>query len=139
MTQVAFCPRSLSRPHHSFWHAMDRLNVRHRQGHARKCWQTKWAKVWVVHQNWLLCLQQMRHSMKMSPSLTFRWQSGGMHCNQKLVRCSCSSETPSKIQRCGWSSASLACSVFCACQGGQCCFNERTKQALETDDDEKNE
>ena len=26
-------------------------------------------------------LQQMRHSMKMSPALTFRWQSVGMHCN----------------------------------------------------------
>ncbi len=51
-------------------------------GHARKCGQTKWARVWLAHQNWLLCLQQMRHSMKMSPALTFRWQSGGMHCNQ---------------------------------------------------------
>ena len=30
----------------------------------------------------LLCLQQMRHSMKMSPALTFRWQSREMHCNQ---------------------------------------------------------
>ena len=51
-------------------------------GHARKCGQTKWARVWLAHQNWLLCLQQMRHSMKMSPALTFRWQSGGMYCNQ---------------------------------------------------------
>ncbi|KAJ8375438.1 hypothetical protein SKAU_G00060180 [Synaphobranchus kaupii] len=25
---------------------------------------------------------QMRHSRKMWPALTFRWQSGGMHCNQ---------------------------------------------------------
>ena len=48
----------------------------------------------------------------------------------KLVRCSCRSETPCKIQRCGWSSAIIACSVFCACQGGQGCFNERTNQAL---------
>ena len=30
----------------------------------------------------------------------------------KLVRCSCSSENPCKTQRCGCSSASLACSVF---------------------------
>ena len=57
----------------------------------------------------------------------------------KPVRCSCSSETPYKTQRCGCSSASLACSVFCACQGGQGCFNERTRQALQTDDDDENE
>ena len=52
----------------------------------------------------------------------------------KLVRCSCRSETPCETERCGCSSASLACSVSCACQGGQCCFNERTRQALQTDD-----
>ena len=46
----------------------------------------------------------------------------------KLVRNSCSSETPCKTQRCGCSSASLACSVFSACHGGQCCFNERTSK-----------
>ena len=57
----------------------------------------------------------------------------------KLVRCSCSSETPCKTQRRGCSSASHACSVLCACQGGQGCFNERTRQALQTDDDDKNE
>ena len=37
----------------------------------------------------------------------------------KPVRCSCSSETPCKTQRCGCSSASLACSVFGACQGAK--------------------
>ena len=57
----------------------------------------------------------------------------------KLLRCSCSSKTPCKTDRCGCSSASLACSVFCACQGGQGCFNERTRQALQTDDDDENE
>ena len=57
----------------------------------------------------------------------------------KLVRCSCSSETPCKTQRCGCSSASLACSVFCGCQGGQGCFNERTRQTIQTDDDDEDE
>ena len=57
----------------------------------------------------------------------------------KLLRCSCSSETPWKTHRCSCSSASLACSVFCACQSGQGCFNERTRQALQTDDDDENE
>ena len=57
----------------------------------------------------------------------------------KLVRRSCSSETPCKTQRCGCSSASIACSVFCACYGGQACSNEITRQALQTDDDDENE
>ena len=57
----------------------------------------------------------------------------------KPVRCSCSSETPCKTHICGCSSASLACLVFSACQGGQGCFNERTRQALQTDDDDENE
>ena len=57
----------------------------------------------------------------------------------KLVRCSCSSETPCKTHICGCISARLACSVFCVCQGGQGCFNERTTQARQTDDDNENE
>ena len=57
----------------------------------------------------------------------------------KLVRCSYSSETPCKTQRCGCSSASLVCAVSWACQGGQGCFNEITRQALQTDDDDENE
>ena len=143
----------------------------------QKMWANKVGQiVWLVHQNSLLCIQQMRHSMKMSHALTFRWQSGGMHCNQihrqliqqllgdhwkkdpqlvpialpsdiplapddllKLLICSCSSETPCKTQRCGCSSASIACSVFCACQDGQGCFNERTRQAFQTGDDGENE
>ena len=56
----------------------------------------------------------------------------------KLVRCSCGSETPCKTRRCSCSSASLACSAFCLCHGGQGCFNERTRQALQTDDDDEN-
>lgn len=57
----------------------------------------------------------------------------------KLIRCSCSSEMPCKTQRCGCNSANLACSVFCACQGGQVCFNERTKQVQQADDDDDDE
>ena len=57
----------------------------------------------------------------------------------KLVRCSCSSETPCRTHRCGCSNASLAYSVFWACQGGQGCFNERTRQDLQTVDDDENE
>ena len=51
----------------------------------------------------------------------------------KLLRCSCSSETPWKIHRSGCSSASLACSVFCACQGGQgCSMKEQGKLFRQT-------
>ena len=40
----------------------------------------------MVHRNWLIWFQQMTHSLEMWPSLTFRWQSGGMHCNQIGLR-----------------------------------------------------
>ena len=55
----------------------------------------------------------------------------------KLIRCSCSSETSCRMHRCGCNSANLACSVFCACQGGQACFNERTKQVIQADEDDE--
>ncbi len=53
----------------------------------------------------------------------------------KLIKCSCVSELFCNTQRCGCNSANLACPVFCACQGHQRCFNERTTQAIQTDDD----
>ncbi len=54
----------------------------------------------------------------------------------KLIKCSCVSEFFCNTQRCGYNSPNLACSVFCACQRGQACFNERTKQAIQTYDDD---
>ncbi len=54
----------------------------------------------------------------------------------KLIKCSCVSELSSNTQLCGCNTANLACPVFCACQGGQGCFNEKTKQAIQTDDDD---
>ena len=32
-----------------------------------------------------------------------------------------------------------ACSVFCACQGGHRCFNEKTRQTLQADEDDVDE
>ena len=141
----------------------------------QKMWANEVGQSVVGHQNWLLCLQQMRHSIIMSPAhfqvavwrnalqpdtpaidpTAFGWslEEGSKTLIQKtlpsgtplapddlpkLVRRSCSSETPCKTQRCGCSSASLACSVFCVCQYDQGCFNERTGQALQTDDDGEN-
>ncbi len=51
-------------------------------GARQKMWANKVGQSVMGHQNWLLCLQQMRHSMKMSPELTFRWQSGGIHATR---------------------------------------------------------
>ena len=31
------------------------------------------------------------------------------------------------------------CSVFCACQGGHRCFNEKTRQTLQADEDDDDE
>ena len=73
----------------------------------------------------------------------------------KLVRCSCSSETPCTTQRCGcshryrvnnlftlylWLQQCNPCllSVLCLCLFCQCCFIDRTGQALQTDDDDAN-
>ena len=57
----------------------------------------------------------------------------------KLLRCSCSSEIPCKTHIFGCNSASLICSVFCACQGDRRCFKEITRQTLPANDDGDNE
>lgn len=44
----------------------------------------------------------------------------------KLIRCSCASEMPCHTQRCGCCSSNLGCTVFCACQAGPACCNDRT-------------
>ena len=78
------------------------------------------------HNNfWLVAGRSIQNSY---PDNTSQWHPAAPDDLLKLVRCSCSSETPCKTQRCGCSRASLACSMFCASQGGQGCFNERTRQ-----------
>ena len=51
-------------------------------GARQKMWANKVGQSVAGAPKRLLCLQQIRHSMKMSRALTFRCQSGGMHCNQ---------------------------------------------------------
>ena len=65
------CQRSPLMQHHSFWPVMARLKVCHWQRHARKYWQAQCAGVWLLHQSFLPCLQQMRHLRKLWPALTF--------------------------------------------------------------------
>ena len=54
----------------------------------------------------------------------------------KLIKCSCVSDTPCKLIRCGCHRARLPCTIFCCCQGEDNCFNEltRTAQYLDFDD-----
>ena len=44
----------------------------------------------------------------------------------KMIRCTCSSETPCKSSRCGCNRANLACTIFCSCQTSTACYNEQT-------------
>ena len=57
----------------------------------------------------------------------------------KVVKCSCSGEIQCRTNRCGCRQSSLACSVFCACRGGHRCFNEKTRQTLQADEDDDDE
>jgi hypothetical protein len=54
----------------------------------------------------------------------------------KMVKCSCDSDVPCITKRCGCHNANIACTGFCTCQGGQDCFNEKTREFLQAEDDE---
>ena len=56
----------------------------------------------------------------------------------KVVKCSCSGEIQCRTKRCGCRQSNLACSVFCACQDHRC-FNEKTRQTLQANEDEDDE
>ena len=56
----------------------------------------------------------------------------------KVVKCGCSGEIQCRTKRCGCRQSNLACSVFCACQDYRC-FNEKTRQTLQPDEDEDDE
>ena len=57
----------------------------------------------------------------------------------KVVKYSCGGDSPCKTYKCGCRHADIACSVYCACLGGQGCSNDRTKQALQADNDADDE
>ena len=54
----------------------------------------------------------------------------------KVVKCSCCGEIQCRTKRCGCRQSNLACSVFCACQGGHQCFNEKARQTLQANEDD---
>ena len=53
----------------------------------------------------------------------------------KLVKYSCGAETKCTTNKCGCQHATLVCSVFCSYQKGQDCFSDKTREALQTEDD----
>ena len=57
----------------------------------------------------------------------------------KVVKCGYSGEIKCRTKRCGYRQSNLACSVFCACQGGHRCFNEKTRQTLQANEDDNDE
>ena len=54
----------------------------------------------------------------------------------KLIKCSCRSEMPCSMNKCSYNSSDMACTPFCACQGGQACQNESGKYVLHDEDEE---
>ena len=49
----------------------------------------------------------------------------------KMIRCTCSSETPCKSSRCGCNRAKLACTMFCSCEASNACHNDQTVTTIE--------
>ena len=49
----------------------------------------------------------------------------------KLIKCSCDSVVPCKSKRCSCQIANMACTMFCICQGGKSCYNEKSRELLE--------
>ena len=57
----------------------------------------------------------------------------------EVVKCGCSGEIQCRTKRCGCRQSNLACLVFCACQGSHRCFDEKTRQTLQADEDDDDE
>ena len=60
----------------------------------------------------------------------------------KMIKCSCDSATPCNSRRCGCQNANMACTSFCTCQGGDGCFNPKTRERIQSEeesDDEMND
>ena len=62
-----------------------------------------------------------------------------LHLHQMLCLKLSSGEIQCRTKRCGCRQSNLACSAFCACQGGHRCFNEKTRQTLQADEDDDDE
>ena len=51
-----------------------------------------------------------------------------------LMRCNCSSDNACSSKKCGCNSRVMACTIFCAYEGGKNCMNENNKE-LENDNE----
>lgn len=47
----------------------------------------------------------------------------------RCIKCTCKSDTACRTKLCKCTTNQMACSVFCACEGGKFCHNERTREA----------
>ena len=57
----------------------------------------------------------------------------------KMIKCSCESDVPCKTKRCGCLNANMACTEFCTCQGGEGCFNEKTRECLKVQEEDNDD
>ena len=53
----------------------------------------------------------------------------------QLIKCGCSSERACSTGRCGCNSAHIPCSIFCACHGLFKCYNNKTAEVDDSDDE----
>ena len=56
-----------------------------------------------------------------------------------MIKCSCDSATPCKSKRCGCHNIDMTCTTFCACQGGDGCFNQKTRELIQAEDEADDE
>ena len=57
----------------------------------------------------------------------------------KIIKCSCDSPTPCNSRRCGCQNANMACTSFCTCEGGGGCFNPKTRERIQAEDESDDE
>ena len=56
-----------------------------------------------------------------------------------MIKCSCDCATPCNYRRCGCQNANMACTSFCTCQGGDGCFNPKTRERIQAEDESDDE
>ena len=57
----------------------------------------------------------------------------------KMISCGCSSEQSCKTGKCTCTGTPTSCSIFCACGGGENCFNPHNKRPTDDSDSEDDE
>ena len=57
----------------------------------------------------------------------------------KMIKCTCDSATPGNSRICGCQNANMAGTSFCTCQGGDGCFNPKTRERIQAEDESDDE